>query len=421
MKKTTLMTGLSVIALSSVVPTASADTTSNGTYTVQAGDTLQKIAEKFDITVDTLRANNQLGKYLTIGQKLVITPTTSTPTTTAPNVTSQTLPSSSTAEFANALAETANQTNLSEHFFTSVMIAQSILESQSGRSGLAQNYNNYFGIKGAYEGQSINLSTQEEVNGSNTTVDANFRVYPSPAASVQDYVDLFTRTSWASSHYADFINAKSIAEAAHALTGTYASDTSYGTKLLKLIDTYQLEQYDTKAATSKNSIDATTFTTYKVKAGDTLKKIAANYKTTYEAIAETNKIAAPYTIYPKQELKIAIIKTPEQVKSYTVKKGDTLSAIAYKNKMTYTDLAAINHISAPYIIHVGQVISLEKSENVSTVAPSKPVATQSYTVKKDDTLSKIAAKYNKTWAELQQINNLSNPNQLSVGQKLTIK
>lgn len=51
-----------------------------------------------------------------------------------------------------------------------------------------------------------------------------------------------------------------------------------------------------------------------------LKKIATKYKTTYEAIAATNKIAAPYTIYPKQELKIAIIKTPTQVKTYTVKK-----------------------------------------------------------------------------------------------------
>ncbi|EUJ41890.1 LysM peptidoglycan-binding domain-containing protein [Brochothrix campestris] len=152
-----------------------------------------------------------------------------------------------------------------------------------------------------------------------------------------------------------------------------------------------------------------------------LKKIATKYKTTYEAIAATNKIAAPYTIYPKQELKIAIIKTPTQVKTYTVKKGDTLSAIAYKHKMTYTDLAAINHITSPYTIQVGQVISLAKNENNSTVAPSKPVVTQSYTVKKGDTLSKIAAKYSKTWSELQKINNLKNPNQLSVGQKLTIK
>ncbi|EUJ41889.1 glycoside hydrolase family 73 protein [Brochothrix campestris] len=267
MKKTTIITGLSAIALSSVVPTASADTTTNDSYTVQAGDTLQKIAAKFGVTVDTLRANNQLGKYLTIGQKLIITQTSANFTDT-----SQALPSGSTAEFANALAATASQTNLSDHYFTSVMIAQAILESQSGRSGLAQNYNNYFGIKGAYEGQSINLSTQEEVKGSYTTINASFRVYPSPAASVQDYVDLFTRTSWASSHYAKFINAKTPAEATQALTGIYATDSAYGTKLLQLINTYQLEQYDTQAANNPNTTGDTTFTTYKVKDGDTLKK-----------------------------------------------------------------------------------------------------------------------------------------------------
>lgn len=420
MKKTALITGLSAIALNSIVPTASADTLSNGSYTVQAGDTLQKIAAKFDISIDTLRANNQLGKYLTIGQKLVITPTAST---TNSAVSAQALPSGSTAEFANAIAETTKQTTLNEHFFTSVMIAQAILESQSGRSGLAQNYNNYFGIKGAYEGQSISLSTQEEVSGSNTTVNANFRVYPSPAASVQDYADLFTRNSWSSNHYAAFINAKTPTEAANALTGTYATDSSYGSKLIQLINTYDLAQYDVKNAntTTNTTTEETTLTTYKVQAGDTLKKIAAKYKTTYEAIATTNKITAPYTIYPQQELKIAIIKQVEQLKTYTVKKGDTLSAIAYKNNMTYTDLAAINRLSAPYIIHVGQVIALENSDNSTTVAPEKPVVTQSYTVKTGDTLTTIAAKYSKTWTELQKINNLKNPNQLVVGQKITIK
>lgn len=101
------------------------------------------------------------------------------------------------------------------------------------------------------------------------------------------------------------------------------------------------------------------------------------------------------------------------VRTYTVKAGDTLSAIASKYGTTYQHLAQINGISNPNIIHVGQVIKIDGTSNKSS-----PVY---YTVKSGDTLSGIASMYGTTYQHLAQINGISNPNVIYAGQKLRVK
>lgn len=97
--------------------------------------------------------------------------------------------------------------------------------------------------------------------------------------------------------------------------------------------------------------------------------------------------------------------------SYTVKKGDTLSAIATKYGTTYQKLASYNNISNPNLIRVGQVIKI-------------PGSSITYTVKKGDTLSSIAKKYNTTWQTIYNDNKTtigSNANLIKPGQVLVIK
>ena len=99
---------------------------------------------------------------------------------------------------------------------------------------------------------------------------------------------------------------------------------------------------------------------------------------------------------------------------YTVKKGDTLSAIARQYNTTYQKLAEYNHISNPNIINVGQTIKIPKNTIESVV----------YTVKSGDTLSSIARKYNTTWQAIYEKNKSiigNDPNLIRVGQKFTIK
>lgn len=95
---------------------------------------------------------------------------------------------------------------------------------------------------------------------------------------------------------------------------------------------------------------------------------------------------------------------------YTVKKGDTLSGIANKYNTTYQVLAEYNNIPNPNLINVGQKIKI----------PSGTEPTY-YTVVKGDTLSGIANKYNTTVSQLAKWNDIENVNLIRVGQKLRVK
>lgn len=99
---------------------------------------------------------------------------------------------------------------------------------------------------------------------------------------------------------------------------------------------------------------------------------------------------------------------------YTVKAGDTLSAIAAKYGTTYQKIADYNGIANPNLIHVGQKIKIPTAG-----AQAAPTI---YTVKKGDSLWKIAASLlgnGSRWPEIQKANGLSSTT-IYPGQKLKI-
>ena len=123
------------------------------------------------------------------------------------------------------------------------MIAQAILESNSGQSKLSQapNYN-FFGIKGDYKGQSVTMQTwEDDGNGNSYTIDAQFRSYGSLEESLQDYAQFLQKDLCVGVHKS---RTASYQDATAPLTGTYATDTSYGSKLNQLISEYDLTIYD---------------------------------------------------------------------------------------------------------------------------------------------------------------------------------
>lgn len=100
--------------------------------------------------------------------------------------------------------------------------------------------------------------------------------------------------------------------------------------------------------------------------------------------------------------------------NYVVKKGDTLSGIAQKYNTTYQKLAAYNSISNPDKIYPGQII---KIPNTKEIFPT------TYVVKKGDSLSLIASKFNTTWQILYEKNKDiigDNPDKIYPGQVLNI-
>ena len=107
--------------------------------------------------------------------------------------------------------------------------------------------------------------------------------------------------------------------------------------------------------------------------------------------------------------------------SYTVQAGDTLSSIAARFGTSWTALAAANHISDPNLIYPGQVLAVSgASSGYVAAAPRPATGGGSYTVVGGDTLSSIAARFGTTWSALAQLNGISNPNFIYVGQVLRV-
>ncbi|GGP07255.1 LysM peptidoglycan-binding domain-containing protein [Oceanobacillus neutriphilus] len=101
--------------------------------------------------------------------------------------------------------------------------------------------------------------------------------------------------------------------------------------------------------------------------------------------------------------------------TYKVKSGDTLSAIASRAGTTVKTLQNLNDISNPDVIKVGQTIKLKGSAKKSASTNTK-----TYTIKSGDTLSGIASKHGTSTKKLQDLNNISNPNKIYAGQKIKV-
>lgn len=150
-----------------------------------------------------------------------------------------------TATFIKKAAELAkkHQSNI----FPSVTIAQSILESGWGESTLAKKYNNYFGIKSIDGDESVQLQTfEDDGTGTYYTIKDGFKVYDSPEGSFADHDAFFVNTDFRKKNYAPVVTATTPEEQATQLQKCgYATDTKYPSKLINLINTYNLKQYDT--------------------------------------------------------------------------------------------------------------------------------------------------------------------------------
>ncbi|MEK1472721.1 LysM peptidoglycan-binding domain-containing protein [Limosilactobacillus fermentum] len=111
--------------------------------------------------------------------------------------------------------------------------------------------------------------------------------------------------------------------------------------------------------------------------------------------------------------------------NYTVKSGDTLSAIASRYGMTVNALVMLNGVKNANLIYPGQVLRVADSGAGSTVTqkattPITSTGTQAYTVRYGDTLSGIASRYGTSTITLASINGISNPNWIYPGQVLKL-
>ncbi|MCD8348812.1 MAG: glucosaminidase domain-containing protein [Lachnospiraceae bacterium] len=162
------------------------------------------------------------------------------------------------AEFIKTMAALAQADMQKNGILASVTIAQAILESGYGTTELAVNANNYFGMKCSLSGNSWSGSTWDGVSkytkqtqeqdsaGNVSTVTADFRKYSTAAESVGDHsAYLLGAMNGTKKRYAGLQGETDPQTAITIIkNGGYATDTSYVSKVMNVINKHNLTQYD---------------------------------------------------------------------------------------------------------------------------------------------------------------------------------
>ena len=149
---------------------------------------------------------------------------------------------------------------------------------------------------------------------------------------------------------------------------------------------------------------------YIVKKGDTLYSIARTYGVPVNELKTLNNLTNN-NLSVGMTLKIPSIEEPSGTSIYTVKKGDTLYKIAGLYNMTVNELKALNNLTSNSL-SIGQQLKVVSDDNSVDTA-------NTYIVKAGDSLYSIAKQFQVTVNALKQANNKTS-NLLTIGEKLII-
>jgi Mannosyl-glycoprotein endo-beta-N-acetylglucosaminidase/LysM domain len=329
----------------------------------------------------------------------------------------------------------------------SITLAQAILESQSGESKLAQKSNNHFGIKCKTEW------TGEKTYHDDDLRQECFRVYPTVEDSFKDHSDfLKNREYYTALFKLDPTDDKGWAYGLKK--AGYATEKTYPTRLLKLIEDFELHQYSVQALENKDLpisnervetkvsaptntpiVKSSAVTSMPVNNSPRLRVINQTKPPVVEEQEKMDSLvnqtaAAIETAQQEQEL----VKTNKENYKEPVKKntlypsepfsinhtkvifaaaGTATLSIANKYGISLSKLFDFNEMEQKDILDQDQLLFLEKK--------LKKGATDVYVCKAGETLTEIAQKEGVRLDALMEYNNLSKNSVLTDGQKLQLR
>lgn len=326
-----------------------------------------------------------------------------------------------------------------------LILAQAATETGWGEK-ILPGTNNIFNIKASpdWHGESKVFNVWEKVNGEKVWVNAPFRVYPSILESLRDRQKFLKENPryTKSGLYDDDVKGDLVKEARALQRGKYATDEDYADKLkevfdgktmqraisaaqkdgckgcLPTINVYVLDATKVKLANTKvratqgsKTCELVTDENGHVQvqaalsggqialqawSAQTSTWISIDEKITPTTPATAVTVIAPFLVVPTSTSlhqppptalgsKSGTSAAPKPATSvnlyqdgferYTIKKGDTLGKIAKSHSTSYVTLAHVNHISSPYVIRPGQELKVPRVKKVAdSSSPSSPSA-----------------------------------------------
>ena len=271
----------------------------------------------------------------------------------------------------------------------SITLAQGIVESNSGESNLALNFNNHFGIKCKTEWKGETTYQDDD------TKKECFRVYPNANASFIDHSNFIkTRPNYASLFQLDPVDDS--AWAIGLKKAGYATASDYANKLMKVIDDYELSQFNFPELNDEN--DTASSETMAV-----IEKPTIAPKT----------IEAKNTSLDKKETSASLLsETPKEKGISLPVKKDT--AIAVKKDSTI-EVKVVKDSASNYInqasLPINKIKGIEPSKNSATITEIKmnsigkdtSIATKPITPVKDTIAKKPTSVYPDKLFKINQI------------------
>ncbi len=233
----------------------------------------------------------------------------------------------------------------------SITLAQGLLESAAGRSTLAREGNNHFGIKCHRDWQGDTMLRNDDAPNE------CFRVYDSPAQSYEDHSKFLSRSryqplfSLPEGDYAAW--ARGLKECG------YATDPNYAARLISIIETYSLYIFDTKhdpnleqnvsfiheTLSRRHPVRRSRGLHYVIaKPGDTYGSLAKELKIKKEKLLSYNDVKRDGEIKEWEEvyLQEKLDQAPEGVKSATIGDGESLHSISQRFGIRLDTLRRLN-------------------------------------------------------------------------------
>ena len=279
----------------------------------------------------------------------------------------------------------------------SITLAQGILESGAGKSGLTRNTNNHFGIKalGGWTGPVYHAWDDEPQK-------SKFRVYASAAESFRDHSEFLKKNSRYHSLFS-----KSVYDYRGWAIGLqkagYATAQNYAAALIGFIDTYRL--YAVNGGV-------------KLKAGKTV-------IVTHAATSTSKAVFDASCQQDESELSEEEENVGNVVRRYVVDINDvrctilypgmTLSSVAMKYDIPKQKLLEFNELMSENDFKEGDIVYIEKKKSKYTGAKDF------HRVKEGDTVYGISQEYGIKMASLMKMNHLDLFSKLKEGDKLQLK
>ena len=245
----------------------------------------------------------------------------------------------------------------------SITLAQGLLESDAGRSMLAVEGNNHFGIKCHSDW------TGKKMYHDDDRRDDCFRVYRNVEGSFEDH-SLFLTTH---SRYAFLFDLKTtdyVGWARGLKKAGYATNPAYAEKLIEIIERYNLDMYDKGGKIKKENAAAVGFAHQpyisnnllyvRIGDGESLKEIAKEFDMTRMRLRRYNEINREYVPEPGSVIYLERKKgkADKQYQLHTVQSGESLWTISQLYGVRLKALMRRNGLDENSTIQVGQILEV---------------------------------------------------------------